>query len=160
MIRLTQPVIDPKIRDAVPDEQVEPAKVMTNGVQNGTNDQKTEIAQQDELGILGLVQRAVHVEVVDTSEPAILLPLATTFTLIFMLIMTSDIGDEIQGPTGKLLANQVQKTDDWRLLGQFVQLMGEFANLAGILLSRLGYEDHVTAHVAGGLVMLSVRDLP
>ena len=40
------------------------------------------------------------------------------------------------------------------------RIRGKLPDASGILLASLGNEDHVALHVASGLVVLSVGDLP
>lgn len=100
------------------------------------------------------------VEVVDTSEPTILLALASTFSLVLVVVVTSNIGDQIQWPACNLLSNQVKEGRNWSLFGQLMQFISKFADSRGVFISGLWHENHITLHVASSLVVLAMRDLP
>jgi signal transduction histidine kinase len=157
---LTEPVVDPEVWDEVPHEQVCPAKVLADGEENGSNNRQTEIAEQDQMRIFGIVERTSRVEVVDTASEAILVALATTVALSAVLVVASDVGQQIRGPATELLIEQMESSGQRSLLSQLVQLVGESANSRRELLASLGHEDHISLHVASGFVMLAVRDLP
>lgn len=155
-----QPVVDPKIWKPVPDKHVEVTKLLAESVEDSSDNSETEIAEQDQLGVLCLVQRAVGVEVVDTAEPTIALAFSSALSLVFVVVVTGDIDENVQWPSRKLLTDQFQRRRDWGLLCQFVELVGEMTDLAGIYFSCLGNENHVPLHVTGSLVVLAVRDFP
>lgn len=155
-----EPVVDPEVRDTIPDEEVEPAIVLTNIVQAGASDEETDITQYDQLGVLGLVQRAGWVEVVDTSEVTITLALSTSFRLTLVVVVASNVGEEIHWPSEELLQEKVPSGQDRGLLHKLTNLMNGLSDAGCILLSGLGNEHHVTGEVSGGLVVLSVGDLP
>lgn len=157
---LTEPVVNPQVWDTVPDQQVQPAVGGANIVQNGASDEKTEITQSNILGISGLVQGAGRVEVVDTTEPAVGLTDTTALGLLGMVVVTSDIGDQIHGPAKQLLEDHVGGSQNGSLLHKLTQVMDGLANTGSILLAGLGNENHVTSKVTGGLVVLAVGDLP
>jgi hypothetical protein len=98
--------------------------------------------------------------VVDAAEEAVLLALTLALGLFLVVVVASDVGDEVHGPAAELLQHRVEEGRNGRLLGQLVQLVGELTDARGILVSRLGNKDHVALHVAGGLVVLAVGDLP
>lgn len=110
--------------------------------------------------ILLLVQGAGRVEVVDTAEEAVLLPLALALGLPLVVVVASDIGDEVHGPATELLHHRVDEGSDGGLLGQLIELVSQLADARSILISRLRNKHHVALHVAGSLVVLSVGDLP
>jgi len=153
-------VIDPKIGHEVPDQHIRPAKAVAKHIQNRANDGKAEVAKEDELLVFALVERAGWVEVVDTPEPAVLLAHALAFWLLFVLVVASNVRQEVLWPANKLLTNEKQDRADRRLLHQLVQLVDSLADVASVCLSRLGHEDHVTLHVTGCLMVLAMRDLP
>lgn len=155
-----QPVVDPKIRKPVPDKHVGPSEFLTQYEQSAENDGQTKIAEKNQFGVFGFVQRAVHVEMVDTFPETVLLALATTLSLVLVVIVTGDIGDDIQRPANELLTNEFEERHDWSFLNQLVQFVGKSTNLGGILFSGLGYENHISFHIASGLVMLAVGNLP
>lgn len=159
-VRLTEPVVDPEVRDAVPDGQVEPAKGAAEVIEGAEGDDQANVADEDVLGILGLVQRAGRVEVVDAASEAVVLALATALTLALVEVVAGDVGEQVVGPADKLLHDQHEESVGGRLLGQLRQLVDHLADASGVLLASAGEEDHVALHVAGGGVVLVVRDLP
>ena len=158
--RLTKPVVHPEVRDEVPDEQVGEAVVLANVPESSSDDGQTDIAGKDQVLVLLLVQGAGGVEVVDATEEAVLLALALALGLPLVEVVAGNVADEVQRPTGELLSNGVDERSDGGLLGQLIELVDQLADTRGIDLPRLRNEDHVALHVAGGLVVLSVGDLP
>lgn len=155
-----QPVIYPQVWSEIPNSHVGESVSPGEEGENGDGDGKTEITQKNEFGILGFKQRARWVEVVDTSRIAVLLSYSSSLRLLLVMIMTSDIGDQIQRPAEKLLSNGMDDGSDWSLLSQLVNLVNELVNSSSVDLAGLGDKDHVTLHVTGGLVVLSMGDLP
>ena len=157
---LTKPVVHPDVRNPIPHKQVEPAIVGTDEVQNRTGDSETEVTQENELSVLGLIQRAGGVEVVDTTKVTVALALATALGLVLVVVVASNVGEEVHGPTEQLLHDNVAGGEEGGLLEQLVQFVDSLANAGSILRARLGDEDHVTSDVTGSLVVLSVGNLP
>lgn len=155
-----QPVVYPEVRNTVPHKQVHPAVLGADQVQNRSGDGKTEVAQSDELSILGLVQRARRVEVVDTAKVTVLLALSTSLWLALVVVVASNVGEKVHGPAEQLLQNHVDGSCNGSLLHQLVQLIDGLRNAGGVHLAGLGNENHITGEVTGGLVVLAVRDLP
>lgn len=153
-------MVHPEIRQTIPDCEIHPAVGPSKQYEYRCGDRKTEVAQQDEMLILLLVQRAPRVEVGDATTGTILLPFAFAFQLLLVVIVSSHIRQEVPRPSKDLLIQGPEQRDDWRLLHQLAELMDFLANPVCVLLSSLGDEYHVALHVSGGLVMLSMRDLP
>lgn len=107
-----------------------------------------------------LVQGAGGVEVVDTAEQAVLLALALALDLALVVVVAGDVSHEVHGPSTELLADGVEQGVDGSLVSQLGDLVDRLADTGGVDLAGLGYEDHVALHVAGGLVVLAVGDLP
>ena len=101
---LTKPVIDPKIRHKIPNCKVGPAVVAANQVQRCRSNGQSKIAEKDQVGVLGLVQWASRVKVVNATEESILLALATTLGLASVLIVSSNVTDEVHRPAAQLLS--------------------------------------------------------
>lgn len=160
MERHTKPVVHPEVRSKIPDGHVGETVGFGEHNENADSDSKTDITEEDELGVLGLVKRTAWVEVVDTSEEPVDLALSATLNLTLVVIVTGDITKEIHGPSQELLSNGVDQGCNRGLFSQLVQFVDHFSNTAGINLASLGNEDHITLHVSGGLVMLAVGDLP
>lgn len=153
-------MVHPQIREEVPHEHVGEAIGAAEVGQDGDRDGNTNVAQEDELRVLGLVQWAPRAEVVDATEVAVLLALAASLLLALVVVMASDVGKQVHGPSEGLLADRVKEGGDGRLLGQLVELMDHPAHTACELLAGLGNEHHVALHVSSGLVVLAVGDLP
>lgn len=96
-------MVNPEIRDKVPDKHIAPTELLNTEVKNGAHDRHTEVAHPDPFHIPLLIQRTLRVEVVDTTEQAILITLATALTLRFMVVVAGDIGEKVHLPTTKLL---------------------------------------------------------
>lgn len=100
----TKPVVYPEVGKKVPDEHVLESVGLAKSDEDSDGNSKTEITQEDEFGVLGFVQRARWVEVVDTREISVDLALSTTLRLTLVVVVTSDIGEEIHRPSKELLA--------------------------------------------------------
>lgn len=97
---------------------------------------------------------------VDALSPSIYHPLPTSFGLALMLVMSRDIGAQVQEPTRKLLSDHMSCRHDRRLLHKLAQFMGVVTKLRGVLFTGLGHEDHVSFQVSSGFVVFAVGDLP
>lgn len=157
---LTEPVIDPEVWKEVPNTHVGPAEGATKVHEHGSCDGDADVTDQNQLCVAVLVQRAARVEMVDTTCEAVLLANTAAFALALVEVVASDIGDEVLGPAHNLLADEHQKTDNGCLLGQLSDLVKEATNTVGELLASAGHKDHVPLHVASGLVVLAVGNLP
>ena len=155
-----EPVVDPEVRKKVPNEEVLEAELLVDEVESSAGKSKTDVGEEDQLLVLALIQRAGGVEVVDTAEPAVTLALTLTLGLLVVVDVTSNVGDEVQRPAEELLEDHVGGSSDRGLLHQLGELVDSVANSASVNLTGLGEEDHVTLHVASGLVVLAVGDLP
>lgn len=156
----TEPVVHPKVRKKIPDEHVLESIGLAESDQDGYGDGNAEITQKNEFGILGFIQRACWVEVVDAGEIAIDLALSTTFDLTLVVVVASNVGKEVHGPSEKLLAKGVEESRDRGFIGQLIEFVDKLSNTTGIHFTSLGEENHVTLHVPGGLVVLAVGNLP
>lgn len=112
------------------------------------------------MGVLVLKQRSTRVEVVDTAAVTVVLAFATALTLLFVVVVAGNVGQEVVGPSNELLAKEHHKGVDGSLLGQLGQFVDELAETSGLLLASARNEDHVALHVASGLVVLAVGHLP
>lgn len=102
---LTEPIVHPQVWQTIPDKKIRPAKVGSDLIKNGACDQKTEIAQKNQLCVLSLIQRTAGIEVVDSTEEAVALPLSASFFLVLVIIMTGGIGQEVHWPAEELLTD-------------------------------------------------------
>lgn len=153
-------MVDPEVGNKVPDGHVVEAKLLHEEVQTSSDQTNTNVAQDDELSITVLIQRAAGVEVVDTTAETVLLALSATLALALVEVVAGDVGHEVVGPANELLQDQHEQGESGSLLGEVSEFVGHLAETGSLLLPSSGNKDHVTLHVAGGLVMLSVRDLP
>jgi hypothetical protein len=153
-------VVYPEVWDKIPHKHVLESVSLAKFVENASSNGKTNITQQNELGILGFVQRTRWVEVVNAGGESIDLSFSTSLGLLLMIVVSSDVADEVHGPSEKLLTKRVDNGSDWSFLGQLMNLVSEFSNTACVVLASLWDENHVTFHVTGGLVVLSVGNLP
>jgi hypothetical protein len=153
-------VVHPQVGGEVPHEHVVEAVGAAEDGEHSDGDGQTDVAEEDELGVLGLEERAGRAEVVDAGEVAILLALATALGLALVVVVAGDVEEEVHGPAHELLAEGMDEGGNGRLLGQLRQLVSQAADAVSELLAGLGHEDHVALHVPGGLVVLAVGDLP
>jgi hypothetical protein len=158
--KLTEPVVNPKVGNEVPDGHVVEAKLLNEEVQSGTRQGDTNVAQDDELGVAVLVKRAAGIEVVDTATETVVLALATALLLTLVVVVASNVGHEVVGPADQLLENKHDQSEGGSLLSEVGKLVGHLAETSSLLLASSGDKDHVTLHVSGSLVVLSVGDLP
>lgn len=158
--KLTKPVVDPKVGKEVPDKQVGPAEVLANLIQSSSNNSQTNVTQQDQVAVLGIIQWAARVEVVDTTEETILRPITTAITLTSMLVVTSNVGEEICWPATDLLVEQMESSSQRCLLSQLMQFVGKSTNTSSELVPSLWHKHHITLHMTCSLVMLAMGDLP
>lgn len=158
--RLTQPVIDPKVRNDIPHSQIRPSKVLADEEKNTGGDGKTQITQENELGVLRLIQRTRWVKMVNATSDTILLASATAFRLALVVVVPSDVERDVQDPSSELLSNHMASGIDGSFFHQLRQLMGIVAISRGIHFAGFGYEDHVTIDVTSRFVVFAVRDLP
>jgi hypothetical protein len=153
-------VVNPEVGNKVPDGHVVETELLDEEVQSSGHQTNTDIAHDDELSILVLVQRAAGVEVVDTTAEAVLLALATTLTLALVVVVAGNVGEKVVGPADELLEDEHKQGESGGLLSKMGELVDHLAETSSLLLAGSGNKDHVTLHVAGGLVVLSVGDLP
>lgn len=153
-------MVHPEVRNSIPHQEVEPSIGGTDVIEDGSGDGETQVTQDNQLSILGLVQRAARVEVVDTAEVAVALSLSTALGLALVVIVTGHVGQEVHGPSEELLENEVGDSGDGSLLHQFVQVVNGLADAGSIFLAGLGDKHHVTGDVTSGLMVLAVGDLP
>jgi len=153
-------VVNPQVRSEIPNSHVGESISLGEESKGGDGNGNTKITQQDEFSILSLVQWTSWVEVVDTLEESIYLSYSSAFGLLLVVVVARDVGEEVQWPAEKLLGDGVDESGDWSLLSQFVQIVDKFADSRCIDFTGFWDEDHVTLHVTGGLVVLSVGDFP
>lgn len=153
-------MVDPEVGNEVPDEQVVPAKVGTEVVESTGGQSDTNVTEHDQVGILVLEERSARIEVVDTAAIAIVFALAPALTLLLVVVVASDVGQKVVGPSNELLAEKHHEGVNWSLLSQLRQFVDELAKTGGLLLASAGNKDHVALHVTGGLVVLAVGHLP
>lgn len=153
-------MVNPEIWSKVPDGDVGESVGLTQLVEDGKDNHKSNVADDDPFCVLGFIQGAGGVEVVDTVTEAVLLSLSSALTLAFVEVMSSNVHEQVHGPTSQLLANGMEQGGKRSLLGQLVDFVDGFANTAGVFSSGLWHKDHVALHVASGFVVLAVRDLP
>lgn len=152
-------MIHPEIRHKVPDQKVCPSVRATDHEKDTADNGQAKIREQDEMLVLLLVQRAAREEVIDTAI-AVLLADTLALWLLLVAVVSSHVPEQIHGPAEQLLGNEHGCSVDWGLLHQLVHLMQEGSGTSGVLFASAWDEDHITLHVAGGLVVLAMADLP
>jgi hypothetical protein len=153
-------VVHPEVGCKVPNEEVGPAEVLADLIQSSSDNQQSQIAQGNQVSVLGIIERAARVEVVDTAKETIFVTIAPPVALTLMLVVAGDVGEQVCRPAAELLVEKVESGGNGCLLGQLVELVNHLADSRGVVLAGLGDEDHVTLHVTGGLVVLAMGDLP
>lgn len=153
-------MVNPQIWEEIPDEHVRETEFVGQVDQGADSDGNSNVAQNDQLGILFLVQWTVGVEMVDTTEVSIPLSNAASLLLKLVVVVASNVGCQIHPPSAKLLSDQVNKSENWSLLGELIELVNESANAGRVGVAGLWDEDHVLLQVASSLVMLAVGNLP
>lgn len=153
-------MVDPKVWDEVPDQEVVPAEVAAEIPKSTGGQSNTNITEHNQVGVLVLEQGSAGVEVVNATAIAVVLAFATALTLPLVVVVTSNVGEEVVGPPDELLAKEHHEGVDGGLFSQLRKFMDELAKTRGLLLASAGNKNHVTLHVASGLVVLAMRHLP
>lgn len=152
-------MVDPEVWNDVPNQKVLEAVGAADKSEDRDSDGKAEIREKNQIFVLLLVQRAAWQEVVDAAV-AILLADTLALWLLLVVVVASHVSEKVHWPANELLADEHGGGVDWRLLEQLVHLVQNVAHAGGVLLASTGNEDHVTLHVASGLVVLAVADFP
>jgi hypothetical protein len=157
---LTEPVVDPEPGNDVPNEDSLEAVDLANESEDGESNGKAEVTEEDQLLVLALVKRAAGQEVADTTTEAVESADTLALGLLGVVVVAGDVEEQVHGPASNLLTDHVDRGVDGSLLHELVHLVNGSAGAGSEDLTGLGDEDHVTLHVAGGLVVLAVADLP
>lgn len=157
---LTEPVVNPEPGNDVPNEDSLEAVDLANESEDGESDSETKVTEEDQLLVLALVERAVGKEVGDTATEAVVPAGTLALGLLVVVVVASDVEEEVHGPATDLLADHVESGVDGSLLKKLVHLVDGSAGAGSEDLASLRHEDHVALHVASGLVVLAVADLP
>lgn len=116
-------MVYPQVRSEIPDSHVGETIGLAEKSENGDSDSNAEITQQNELGVLGFIQWALWVEMVDSGEETVALSLSTTLRLTLVVVVASDVAKEVHRPAEKLLANRVDQSGNRCLLRQLINLV-------------------------------------
>ena len=157
---LTEPVVHPEVGEKVPDSHVSQTKLAREQCQSRTSKHKPKVAEQNELGLSVIVQRAGGIKVVDTTAIAIFPTLAASLTVLLMVIMSSDVRHEVIGPPNQLLSDENHQGVQRRILRQLTELVHHLAKLGGLGLASARHKNHIALHVCRCLVVLAVGELP
>ena len=153
-------MVHPKIRQTIPHSQVPPAKISSKQHKHSRRDSNAEVTQQDQILVLLLIQRTLGIEVVDASSNTVVTTFAFSFQLLLMMVMSSHIRQQVPWPAEELLNKTPNQRHDRGFLSHLSNIVRSAAHPASILGAGLGDKHHVALEVAGGLVVLAVRDLP
>src|SRR5688572_21593664 len=153
-------MVHPEVRNNVPHSDVGPAKRVAGVVDSAESDEKTNVAEDDILGVLVIVEGAARVEVVHAAEESVCLALAATLTLALVEVMASDVAEEVHRPAEKLLADEVDGCGNGGLLSELVKFVNELAQTGSLSLTGAGHKNHITLHVSSCLVVSTVGVLP
>lgn len=156
-----EPVVNPKVGNTIPKENVEGSKLLGSGIQRVSHQGNSDVGQNNQLGILGLVQRRGRVEVRNSSKVSVLLSNSTSLLLAVVVVVSGNVGEEVKNPSNELLGDRVGEGSDGSLLGELGNIVRDSSSVTTEVLSAgLGNEDHVLLQVSGGVVVLSVGNLP
>lgn len=155
-----EPVVHPHVWKEVPHKHVGGAIGLGEVDESSHGDTDTDIREDDGEGVTVLVERAARIKVVDATAESVLLALSTALTMLLVVVMAGNVGEEVVPPTNGLLTDQVDQSKDRGLLSQLGKLVNHLAETAGLLLAGAGQENHVALHVSGSLVVLRVGELP
>lgn len=153
-------MVDPKIGDKVPDQEVVPAIVGAKIIQNSAGQGDTDVTEHNQMGVLVLKKRSARIEVVDTATITVVLALATALLLSLVVIVASNVGQKVVGPAHKLLGHKHHQSKDGSLLGELTQFVDHLTETASLLLASARDKYHVALQMASGLVVLAVGHLP
>lgn len=153
-------MVDPQVRQKIPDKQILEAKGLADKGERGDSESNAEIGEEDEVLVLVLVQWAGWDKVVDATANAVFLANTLALRLAIVVIVSGNVGQDVHGPSNQLLTDEMDQARDWCLLGQLIQFVGSLSESCSIGFASLRNEDHVALHVTSGLVMFAVGDLP
>lgn len=80
--------------------------------------------------------------------------------LFLVVVMAAYVREQIHGPTGNLLFDEMTSGVDRRLLDKLMHLVKHSRRTSSVLVTSVRNEDHIAFHIASGLVMLAVADFP
>lgn len=115
-------MVHPQVWNNVPYQEVLEAIRAADKSEDRHSDRKTEVGQEDEVLVLLLVQWAAWQEVVNTTI-TILSADTLAFRLLLMVVVASDVLEQVQWPARELLPNKMGRSEDWSLLEQLVHLV-------------------------------------
>lgn len=153
-------MVNPEVRNEVPDEHVVPTELLDKEVQGKSCQADTDVTHDDEVSFLVVKDGGAGVEVVNAAAVTVVLALAAALALARVVVVAGDVSQEVVGPADELLADEHEQGVDGGLLGQLGQLMDHLAEAGGLLFAGAGNKDHVALEVAGGLVVPAVGHLP
>lgn len=157
---LTQPVIDPEVRQDIPHRQIRPPIVVSNQKEHPRDNRETQVTEQDQFTVLDLVQRTRRIEMVHSSSKTVSFALPPSFRLSFMTVVAGHIHEQVQGPSHELLSYHRDGGRNRRFFRELRQLVRVISHSGRVHLSSFGDEHHVAFQMPGGLVMFAVGDLP
>lgn len=112
---LTEPVVNPKIWQNIPHQQVGQAICLANEEERGAGEQQAKVGKQNQTLVPLLVQGTARVEVVDAAV-TVLAANAFAFGLARMIVVASDVGDQVVRPSEQLLGDELSGGVDGRVL--------------------------------------------
>ena len=152
--RLTNPVVDPEVRENVVENHVPRSKVLSSNSQDSNHSTNTDIREKNEWKLLLLEVEGVlaKVEVGDLWES-------------LLRLLTSQVREEVSWPAEKLVLDAVPEGDQWSILGKVSKLNGSSVGLLSAVrfnprLALVWDESGILLDVSGRLVVSGVRDLP
>lgn len=113
-------MVDPKVWQQVPHQQILETESLSDVGESSNGDGNTEIGEENQILVLVLVEWAGGDEVIDTATDSVLLSNTFTFKLTFVIVVSSNVGQDVHGPSNQLLSNKPSQTSDWGLLGELM----------------------------------------
>lgn len=151
-----QPVVNPDVGNDPQERNRLPVKNLSRLVEDEAGDSKTNVGDDDEVGLLGKEENTPGVEVAAALvEPAFLVVVANT-----ALVASRDVEEEVGLPAEELVGKQLDGGDNGRVLGELLKGLDGDAHFIGHLLNGARNEDEVLVDVAGEAVVAGMRDLP
>ncbi len=96
-------MVHPKVGGEIPESDIGETIGLGEVDEHSRSDCNSDIAENNEFGVLGLVQWAGWVEVVDASGVTVDLALSTALTLTLVVVVARHVGEKVHGPAGELL---------------------------------------------------------
>ena len=108
-MRRTEPAVGPHIWEEVPHRQVLRATNAVDRTESSGRQEEAQVADQDQLRVLGIKEGAFGIEVVDASHEAVALAPAAALGLALVTVMTGVVARQVDRPGEDLTNNNVEQ---------------------------------------------------